>query len=382
MIRRLIWALVRVVYVNIIKPIMFLAQPDGVHDRMVRVFSFIGRFACFRRLIRAVFQRPVNDKLRQTYRGIEFTNPVGLSAGLDKNGEIMPVIAALGFGFGVVGSVTAKRCAGNPKPWFYRLPKSQSLVVNAGLANQGSKAVIRRVSAYAPSMIEHFPVILSVAKTNSRQVVSVQDGIDDYMATVRRAVDAPNIRAIELNISCPNTYGGEPFTNARDLELLLAATDEIHSSKPLFVKMPNDLPWAKFERLLDVIIRHKVSGVTIANLAKDRSRIALKEDLPNTVSGNLSGKPTQDNSNELIRQTYLAYGDKLIIVGVGGIFSAEDAYLKIQLGASLVGLITGMIFRGPQLAAEINDRIAGLLEHDGYTHISQAIGVKAATHGR
>ena len=379
MIRRAIWAIVRVVYIHVIKPVMFLAAPDGVHARMISVFNFVGGMSWCRWLIRFVFMRPVPSSLRQTYHGINFDNPVGLSAGLDKNGEIMPVIASLGFGFGTVGSVTASPCAGNPKPWFYRLPKSQSLVVNAGLANQGSAAVIKRIRGYEKPIIERFPVVLSVAKTNSRKVVSVQAGIDDYVTTVKRASSEPNISMIELNISCPNTYGGEPFTNAHDLDQLLAAVDAIHANKPIFVKMPSDLVWAKFKRLLDVIVQHQIAGVTISNLAKDRRQMELQDDLPDTVRGNLSGRPTRDISNELIRRTYLQYGNQLTIIGVGGIFTAEDAYLKIKLGASLVELVTGMIFRGPQLAAEIDYNLTSLLKRDGYEHISQAIGGDAET---
>ncbi len=377
MIRRAIWAIVRAVYIHILKPIMFLAAPDGVHARMINVFNFVGSMSWCRWLIRLVFMKPVAGSLRQTYHGINFDMPVGLSAGLDKNGEIMPVIASLGFGFGTVGSVTARPCAGNPKPWFYRLPKSQSLVVNAGLANQGSTTVIKRIRGYEPAMTERFPVILSVAKTNSRQVVSVQAGIDDYVTTVKRATSEPNIKLIELNISCPNTYGGEPFTNSRDLDQLLTAIDATKIDKPVFVKMPSDLIWTQFRRLLDVIVQHQIAGVTIANLAKDRRQVDLQDDLPDTVLGNLSGRPTRDISNELIRRTYRQYGNQLTIIGVGGIFTAEDAYLKIKLGASLVELITGMIFRGPQLAAEINDDLTSLLKRDGYQHISQAIGVEA-----
>lgn len=141
--------------------------------------------------------------------------------------------------------------------------------------------------------------------------------------------------------------------------------------------MPIDLSWVAFKGLLDVIVKHRVVGVTIANLVKDRDKVDLKDYLPNKIPGNLSGRPTLQPSNELIRQTFLSYGDKLTIIGVGGIFSADDAYAKIRLGASLVELLTGMIFNGPQLAAEISDGLSRLIESDGYTHISQAIGIDA-----
>jgi dihydroorotate dehydrogenase (fumarate) len=315
--------------------------------------------------------------LVQTYQGVEFASPVGIAAGFDKNGEISPIIAALGFGFSEVGSVTAELCEGNSRPWFYRLPKTQSLVVNAGLANDGSRVIIERIRQFPAASITGFPIVLSVAKTNSRKVVDEKTGIADYVTTVKRANKEKRIAMIELNISCPNTYGGEPFTTPDRLERLLAAVDTVKVKQPVYIKMPTNLPWAELQGLLDVTVKHRVAGVTISNLAKDRTKLEIKDDLPDTIPGNLSGKPTWKSSNELIRRAYLGYGEKLTIIGVGGIFSAEDAYAKIKLGASLIELITGMIFCGPQLAAEINDGIVRLLKQDGYTHISQAVGADA-----
>jgi dihydroorotate dehydrogenase (fumarate) len=316
-----------------------------------------------------------DKRLAQKYHGIDFVSPVGLSAGFDKNGEIVPMIAMLGFGFGTVGSVTAQQCDGNPRPWFYRLPKSQSLVINAGLGNHGSDVILERIHKYSPSTIGQFPIVLSVAKTNNQKVVDVQTGVDDYVTTVKRAKDEAKIKMIELNISCPNAFGGEPFTTPERLEKLLKAVDAVKAPQPVTIKMPVDLEWPDFKKLLDVIVKHNVAAVTIANLFKNRAAADLQEPLPDTVKGNLSGKPTWQKSNDLIRQTYSNYGKKLTIIGVGGIFTPEDAYTKIKLGASLVEIITGVIFCGPQLAAEINDGLLRLLERDGYTHISQAIGV-------
>jgi len=344
---------------------------------MISFASIVWHVAAFRLFIQLIFKRRINEKLSQEHHGIIFTNPVGLAAGFDKDGEIIPAISALGFGFGTVGSVTAKQCVGNPRPWFYRLPNTQSTVVHAGLPNDGSKTIINRISKYPKNSIKHFPVVLSVAKTNCCEVISIQDGINDYIATLKRAKNEKNIQIIELNISCPNAYGGEPFTTPDRLKRLLTAVDKVGLRQPVYIKMPVDLSWDKFKGLLDVIIKHKVVGVTISNLTKDRGKIKLKDILPDEVLGSFSGKPTWHLSNELIRKTFLLYGDKLTIIGLGGVFSADDAYVKIKLGASLIETITGVIFNGPQLAAEINDELIRLLKKDGYTHISQAIGVDA-----
>jgi dihydroorotate dehydrogenase (fumarate) len=377
MIRRLFYGINRFLFAYAAKPILFIVPPDMIHSSMIRFTSTVGRVSVIRLIVRASFKGRRDERLVQNYHGVEFDSPVGLAAGFDKSGEVVPIISALGFGFGTVGSVTAKRCIGNPRPWFYRLPKTKSLVVNAGLANEGSRVIIKRLGRYSSQAIRHFPIVLSIAKTNNDKVVDVKDGIADYVTTLKRAKDEQSIKMIEFNISCPNAFGGEPFTTPSRLDQLLTAVDEVGAKQPIYIKMPVDLSWGAFRALLDVIVKHQVVGVTIANLAKDRTKVELKDDLPANVRGNLSGQPTWQLSNELIRQAYLNYGDKLTIIGVGGIFSAEDAYAKIRLGASLVEIITGMIFCGPQLAAEINDGLLQLLERDGYTHISQAIGVDA-----
>ncbi len=375
MIKRTLWKINRKSYGAIAKPLLFMVTPDKTHSMMIISTSVAGRIPLARGFVKTVFTRRRDARLEQQYFGIDFKTPVGLSAGFDKNGEIMPMIARLGFGFGTVGSVTALRCAGNPRPWFYRLPNTKSLVVNAGLANDGSATILKRIHNYSDKAIGQFPIVLSVAKTNSQEVCSIQTGIDDYVTTVKRAKIEPRIKMIELNISCPNTYGGEPFTTPERLEKLLRAVDAAGPKQPITVKMPIDLQWVDFKKLLDVIVKHKVSAVTISNLHKDRKLVELKDILPDSVKGSLSGEPTWAKSNELISKTYQAYGDRLTIIGVGGIFTAEQAYDKIKLGASLVEIITGVIFIGPQLAAEINDGLIELLEHDGYTNISQAIGV-------
>lgn len=375
MIKRTLWKINRTSYGAIAKPLLFMVTPDKTHSMMIMGTSVAGRVPIARGFVKTVFTRRRDERLAQQYFGIDFRTPVGLSAGFDKNGEIVPMIARLGFGFGTVGSVTALKCAGNPRPWFYRLPNTKSLVINAGLANDGSAVILKRIHNYSAKAIGQFPIVLSVAKTNSQEVCSIQTGIDDYVTTVKRAKTEPRIKMIELNISCPNTYGGEPFTTPERLEKLLRAVDAAGPKQPVTIKMPIDLQWPDFKDLLDVVVKHKVAAVTISNLYKDRKSVELKDVLPDTVKGNLSGEPTWAKSNELISKTYKEYGDRLTIIGVGGIFTAEQAYIKIKMGASLVEIITGVIFRGPQLAAEINDGLIELLERDGYTNISQAIGV-------
>jgi dihydroorotate dehydrogenase (fumarate) len=283
----------------------------------------------------------------------------------------------IGFGFMEGGSVTLEPCKGNPKPWFHRLPATKSLVVHAGLANDGVEAITARLQHYYKlHQLIDFPLNISVAKTNSPHTCSDSEAIADYIGSLRHIRRSAVGNMVTLNISCPNTYGGEPFTTPDRLEQLLAAVDHLHLQQPVFIKMPSHLSWKQFNELLRVIARHHVDGVTIGNLMKDRSRVALKDPLPDHIKGGLSGKPTQKATNALIRKTRQIYGKRFVIIGVGGIFTAEDAYEKIQLGADLVELITGMIFEGPQRIGQINAGLVQLLHQDGYRHISEAVGTK------
>ena len=161
------------------------------------------------------------------------------------------------------------------------------------------------------------------------------------------------------------------------LDKLLTKLDEVDRDVPVFVKMPNFPKLSLLDSLLKVIIQHNVQGVTIANLVKGRQKIKLSDDLPDDIKGGLSGAPTRYRSTMLIRYTYRKYGNRLKIIGVGGIFNAEQAYEKIKAGASMVGMITGVIFEGPQVVGEINAGLVELLKRDGYSNISEAIGVDA-----
>lgn len=362
-------------YGRIAKPILFRMAPDGVHERMIRMGSFTQKLGIIDPILHASWAHRRDHRLEQKVFGVKFSNPIGLSAGLDKNAEIVPTLHAIGFGFATVGSISADPASGNPRPWFYRLPQSKSLVVNAGLPNQGAEQIEKRIRSYRSAMFDEFPLVASVAKTNSPKTATDADGVLDYVEGITKLRFNPHIAMFELNISCPNAYGGEPFTRPEPLEALLSKVDALELTQPVTIKMPIDKSWKEFDELLKVIVRHDVVAVTIGNLQKNRNAAALKDELPGTVRGNLSGKPCFDQSNDLIYRTYAKYGEKLTIIGVGGVFDANDAYEKIKRGAALVELVTGLIFNGPQLIGQINHDLSELLAGDGYENVADAVGV-------
>lgn len=331
--------------------------------------EFLGKCNFGKALTRWFFSYQ-NKVLEQELWGIKFINPVGLAAGFDKDAKLYSIMGSVGFGFTEIGTVTLDSYEGNPKPRLLRLPKSKGLVVNYGLKSIGAKAVIESLKNKQRTI----PQIISIGRTNSQKTADFDAGVEDYYNCLKEFLDSHIGDAYEINISCPNLFGGEPFNDEISLLKLLQKIYTLNITKPIFIKMPINLPWFEFEKLIKVALQFGVQTLVIGNLNKDRNDKSIKDSIPQNIKGSISGKPTYDLSNELIYKTYQNYGDKIKIIGVGGIFSAQDAYKKIKLGASMIQLITGMIYEGPQLIGQINKELAELIKKDGYKNISQAVG--------
>lgn len=364
----------RILYQHAAKPLLFRMQPDNVHNGMLAFSKTIQKPRILRVMISATFAYKNEPILAQTLHGITFHNPVGISAGFDKNIEMLPTLRSIGCGLMEGGTITNIASNGNPHPWFHRLPKTQALVVNAGLPNHGIDNILPRLKAIPANIRGDFPLNISVAPSHIASIDTVKKMIDDCVTGLKKIKKSGVASMITINLSCPNTIGGEPFTEPVVLDDLLTAIDTIKLPVPVFLKMPNQLPWKQFDGLLRIAVKHRVMGVTIANLVKERTLVDIKDPLPDTIPGGISGRPTFQPSNELIKKTYQRYGDTLTIIGVGGVFSAEDAYEKIKLGASLVEMVTGVIFQGPGVIGQINKGLVELLRRDGYHSISQAVG--------
>ncbi len=365
-------------YTELAKPILFRCKADTVHEAMVSSGSGVASVPPLLALMRAAW-RYDDPILETTVAGLAFKTPLGLSAGLDKDAKLGRVMEAVGFGFAEVGSVTWQPYGGNPQPWYTRLPKTQSIVVNAGLKSEGAQAVVRRLEQrYDQSFLQTFPLNVSVAKTNTKETCDPPEAVADYCRTLELLERSGRASAYTLNISCPNTYGGEPFTTPELLTLLLDGVAALRVAKPVWIKLPIDKTWDDTRALLKVAAPYDfVQGITLGNLFKDRARAAVLDPLPDSVAGNLSGKPCWQPSNDLLAQAYCAFGDRFAFSGVGGVFSAQDAYTKIRLGASLVQLVTGLIFQGPAIVGRINAGLAELLKRDGFASVSAAVGIDA-----
>lgn len=350
-------AVFHALYARIFKPIFFLFDPELVHDTVSGFGEWLGRHSMTRSLVRSMlaYEHP---SLEQVIEDVYFKNPVGLSAGFDKNARLTDIMPAVGFGFMEVGSVTGRPCPGNPKPRLWRLPAAKSLLVYYGLANDGADAIRARLSGKRFGI----PVGVSVAMTNCADTLDTDAAIEDY-AHAFAALEAIG-SYVTVNISCPNTQGGQPFVDASRLDRLLARLDAIPTHKPIFIKLSPDMDREHVDAALRVAAAHRVQGVICTNLTK--------RGMP---KGGLSGKSVAREADATLAHVYRTFGKRFTVIGVGGIFTAEDAYRKIRLGASLVQLITGMIFEGPQLVSDINIGLVKLLARDGFITVSDAIGI-------
>lgn len=359
--------IVSTTYRNILKPIFFLQDPENVHDKMTVVGKFLGRFSATRWFTRKMFSYS-HPMLEQNILGINFKNPVGLSAGFDKNAELTDILPDVGFGFAEIGSVTGEFCAGNARPRLWRIPSHNSLLVYYGLKNDGSEAI----SARLRNKKQRIPIGASVAMTNCQANCNVPSAILDFAKAFRNM--KPVSDYITVNISCPNTYSGQPFVIPENLEKLFVELDQIPTTKPVFIKLSPDLDENQIDKILEIISHHRVHGIICTNLTKKRDREDIKKlNLPEV--GGMSGKIVDPLADKLLAYVNKQTRGKYILIASGGIFTAEDAYRKIRLGANLLQLITGMIYRGPQVISEINSGLVELLKRDGFKNISEAVGL-------
>ena len=357
------------IYKNILRPIFFRQDPEKVHERMTSLGEFFGRFFLIRKLL-SLFFNYKNEKLRVNIAGINFENPIGLAAGFDKNARLTDVLPCVGFGFEEVGSITGEPCAGNEKPRLFRLPKDKALAVNYGLCSKGAGVISKRLL----NKKFRFPVGVSIARANNPDiVVDVEKGIKDYIKAYEYLKDIGDY--LTINISCPNTPDDRAFSNSKNFDRLMKEFSKLGINKPVFIKLKPDFSKKEVDEFIKISNKHNfITGFIISNLTKDKSNLETSEEELERVKGGISGIPIKEKSNKILKYVYKKTKGKYVLIGCGGIFSAEDAYEKIKLGASLVQLITGMIYNGPGFIKEVNKGLVRLLERDGYSNICEAVG--------
>lgn len=345
------------IYRGIIKNFLFLFEPELVHNWFIRIGRVLGSNVIGRGITKCLFSYQ-DWRLEQELLGIKFRNPIGLSAGFDKNAEMMSIIGDVGFGFSEVGSITAKGCSGNEGKRMKRIIDRRALWINLGLNNRGVDKLIGNFEKK-----QNIPIGINVAKTNSQENADVENGINDYIYTLKKLNERKFGDYYVLNISCPNAFGGLPFHKPKLYVRLLKKVKALRLEKPVFVKLSPDIEKRDVDKILEISGKYGVKGFICSNLTKESGK-----------SGGYSGKMLSEKADEQLKYVYERTKGKFVLIGVGGVFNAEDAYRKIKLGASLVELITGMIYEGPGLIGEINLGLVKLMARDGYKNIGEAVG--------
>ncbi|WP_409345774.1 quinone-dependent dihydroorotate dehydrogenase [Paenibacillus sp. MBLB4367] len=359
-------------YDKLAKPILFQMDAEKAHHLIVDGLGSMSKIPGGNALLRQMYGVKRKKELVSSLWGIDFPNPVGLAAGLDKNAAAVPMFSSLGFGFMEVGTVTPKPQSGNDKPRLFRLPEDEALINRMGFNNVGAQKMAEHL---AKVPVHRIPVAVNIGKN---KVTPNEKAEDDYRACIRQLYGYGDFFVV--NISSPNTPDLRNLQYGDDLRRLLEAVkDEMNvqhrsaggKAKPVLVKIAPDVGDEELEMMAATIAASGVSGLIATNTTIGRD--GLKH--PNKKeTGGLSGRPVTHRSTEVIRKAYRITEGKLPIIGCGGIFTAQDAYAKIRAGASLVEVYTSLIYEGPALIRRLNDGLLELLRRDGFQHISEAIG--------
>jgi dihydroorotate dehydrogenase len=322
---------------------LFRLDPESAHHLTLCALRTAGRSGL------ANLCAPHLPEAPRTVMGLTFRNPVGLAAGLDKDGACIDGIAALGFGFIEVGTVTPRAQPGNPRPRMFRLPQAHAIINRMGFNNEGVEQFVKNVQA------ARYQGVLGL-NIGKNATTPIERAADDYLYCLEHVY--PFAGYVAINISSPNTKNLRQLQGAGELDALLAAlkdrqqrlADQYGRMVPLALKIAPDLDDEQIKTIADTVLRHRIEGVIATNTTLSRDAV---KGLPHAEeAGGLSGQPVFSASNEVIRKLHAELGDAVPIIGVGGIFSGDDARAKMAAGASLVQLYTGFIYRGPALVQE------------------------------
>ncbi|MBU6399558.1 MAG: quinone-dependent dihydroorotate dehydrogenase [Verrucomicrobia bacterium] len=375
-------------YRTLVRPALFSQDSEVIHNRTLARLAWLSRREIFCEAIASFLQAP---RLPVNTLGLTFPNPVGLAAGLDKLAEAVPAWAALGFGFSELGGVTWHAQPGNPPPRVFRAVAEGGLVNRMGFNNPGAEAVAKELAAWraAGRWPARHPVGINLGKS---KVTPLPQAAEDYAQSLR--VLWPYADFFVVNVSSPNTPGLRQLQDRAALNEILAALQEVNramqtatplsgglaasGAKPLLVKVAPDLSLAALDQILELVGPRQVAGLVATNTTI--SRPATEDpDLRKVYAeaGGLSGRPLRARSTELIRHLYRQTRGVPPIIGVGGIFSAADAWEKITAGAVLVQLYTGLVFEGPAVVREIVSGLRARLAEAGFARLEQAVGTAA-----
>jgi dihydroorotate dehydrogenase len=333
---------------SLLRPILFTLPPEAAHDLTIGVLAKAGKLAGLGR------RKAKGSEVE--VMSLRFPNPVGLAAGLDKNGEAIAGLASLGFGFIEIGTVTPRPQAGNPKPRMFRLPEAHAIINRMGFNNLGVAALVENVKA------AQYKGILGI-NIGKNADTPIERADEDYLACLSAVY--PHASYVAVNISSPNTKNLRDLQAAEALDRLLSQLkkrqEELTQAHgrhvPIALKISPDLQQDQITAVSSLLRRHRMDAVIATNTTLERDRVAhLRHGME---SGGLSGVPLRNKSTAVIRQLHAELKNEVPIIGVGGIFSGKDAQEKLAAGAALVQIYTGLIYRGPGLVKECINALSG-----------------------
>lgn len=375
------------IYQKVVRPVLFSglkADPEWLHERSMELLNFLD-LAQDRPPIRSLLTQlehalSVKDlRLAQTLWGLNFTNPIGLAAGFDKNGVAAGIWANFGFGFAEIGTVTLQAQPGNPRPRLFRLLADDAALNRMGFNNQGAEAVavrlVARAKHRAQGHLSSVPLGINLGKS---KVTPLEDAPADYLGSFKRLREWGDY--FTVNVSSPNTPGLRSLQESHQLSTILEVLQQENQGvKPILVKVAPDLDWEALAGIIEVAKTYQLAGIIATNTTISRDGLTTKI-LPQTghllteEAGGISGAPLRQRSTEMIRFIWEQTQGQLPIIGVGGIFTAEDAWEKITAGASLLQIYTGWIYEGPNMVKRILQGLLHKLEEHHLSSLSEAVG--------
>lgn len=345
------------------RPLLLALDPERAHELTLRALEL------------GVYPRCASGPsagIATSVLGLEFPNPIGVAAGFDKDARVADAVLGLGCGFAEVGTTTPEPQAGNPVPRVFRLIQERAVINRLGFNNGGHAAALARLAARPKR---------GIVGVNIGANKESRDRVGDYVAGIERFYDVASY--FTVNISSPNTPGLRDLQAPEALDTLLARVMAARAAKvasgapqrPIVVKLAPDLADDEVEPIVSALVRHGVDGIAVSNTTLDRTGVsgpAAKE------AGGLSGRPLFHRSTVMLARVFRATEGKVPLIGIGGIDSPEAALAKIEAGASLLQLYTGLIYEGPGLIARINDHLAKTCADRGHKSISELTGTRAA----
>ncbi|MGW0158846.1 quinone-dependent dihydroorotate dehydrogenase [Mycobacterium sp. NPDC003323] len=340
----------------------FLVAPERIHTFVFAVLRLATAAGPSRRSL-ARRLAPADPILANTVWGVRFPGPLGLAAGFDKDGHGLRTWGALGFGYAEVGTVTAQAQPGNPRPRMFRLPADRGLLNRMGFNNHGAAALARQLSRHTADV----PIGVNIGKT---KVTPAEAAVDDYVTSARLVGSMASY--LVVNVSSPNTPGLRDLQAVESLRPILAAVREV-ATVPVLVKIAPDLSDSDIDDIADLAVELGLAGIVATNTTVSRAGLRTP-DVEALGAGGVSGAPVARRSLEVLRRLYERVGDRLVLVSVGGIETADDAWERIINGATLLQGYTGFIYSGGLWAKQIHDGIARRLREGGFASLSEAVG--------